>query len=637
MDWRAETMEPPWAITDHLGEPAWASKWVFQIRIKRLRRQVPTEFFLGVLSMSAASHGRLSLLLLGLLPLQFTGCQPQSVTQNTPTKITEKVSTHTTPPVERSTVRTDFETSTLRSPRFVNVAELSGIQFVYENGASPKALMVEATGAGCGWLDFDRDGWLDIHFAQGGVPDATDPRSRPPDRLFRNVDGEMFVDVTARSGIDDREYGQGTAVGDFDNDGFDDLLITNVGQNQFYKNQGDGTFQDATETAQLTWRGWSSSAAWADLDRDGDLDLYVCHYVDYDPYHPVPCLNKEGIPSICHPRNAEPTPDECFENLGDGTFRPVAREWGLFGPGNRALGVVVADFSDDGWPDIYVANDTTANFLFINQKGQGFKESAVLLGAAVSMTGGAQASMGIAVNDYDRDGLLDIYLTHFTGEWNTLYRNQGPEGFQDVSPLNGMRDLTLPKLGFGTVMEDFDSDGRMDVFVTNGHIDPQHSDGEGYEMSPQLMTYDRGRWTDRSSTAGDFFRGKYVGRGVAAGDFDRDGDTDLAVGHQNSPAAILRNDSDSGHWLRLKFVCARSNRNGLGTRVVVRQGDQRWVGELVGGASYASANEPVLVFGLGDHDTQCTLEIRWPTGEIQTISNVAVDRVHVLREPTDDQ
>ena len=274
-----------------------------------------------------------------------------------------------------------------------------------------------------------------------------------------------------------------------------------------------------------------------------------------------------------------------------------------------------------------------ANFLFVNQQGGGFKESAQVLGAALSMTGSTQANMGVAVGDYDQNGFLDLCVTHFTGEWATVYRNLGSQGFQDVSPLTGMHELTRAKLGFGTVMQDFNSDRRMDLFFTNGHIDPENSDGDGYRMSPQFVTYDRERWINQSVTAGEFFTGRYVGRGVAAGDFDRDGDTDLAVVHQNSPAAILRNDSESGHWLRLKFICATSNRDGIGTQVVVCQGDKRLAGELAGGTSYASAHEPVLPFGLGDYDEPCVLEIRWPSGETQTISNVAVDQVQVLHEP----
>lgn len=572
--------------------------------------------------------------ILGLIIcLALSGCDTK------PAGISTKPATSSSKPIELTPIRPvrdeerPSEKSLLRITRFENVAKTLGLSFAYANGTSPKQLMVESTGAGCGWLDYDGDGWNDLYLCQGGAPDAADPNSRPADELHRNVDGLTFVNVSDFIGVEDHEYGQGATVGDFNNDGFPDLLVTNVGQNHLYVNQGDGTFRDVTEPAGLIWRGWSSSAAWGDLDRDGDLDLYVCHYGEYDPYKPLVCMTKEGVRAVCHPKNIEPTPDECFENLGDGSFRAIAREWGLFGPGNRALGVAIADFSEDGWPDIFVANDTTANFLFINQTGAGFKESAMVLGCAVSMTGTNQANMGVAFGDYDQNGHQDMCVTHYTGEWCALYSNLGPQGFHDVSPLTGLRELSLLKLGFGTVMQDFNSDRRMELFFANGHIDPLNADGEGYEMTPQLVTFDGHRWRDQSAEAGEYFSGKYVGRGVATADFDRDGDTDLTVIHQNSPAALLRNVSESGHWLRLKFVCSRSNRDGFGTRVVVRQGDNRLVGELAGGTSYASAHELVLAFGLGDYDEPCVLEIRWPSGASQTITNVAVDQTRLLHEP----
>ena len=561
------------------------------------------------------------------------GCdvKPQSIAQQPAS--TPITTTNLTPIRFARNEGRSRETSVLRTTRFENAAQSLGVSFTYDNGTTPKQLMVESTGAGCGWLDYDRDGWIDLYFCQGGAPDAADPSSRPMDELYRNFEGLEFVSVSRSLGVAEHEYGQGVAAGDFNNDGFADLYVTNVGQNHCYVNQGDGTFRDATEVAGMTWIGWSSSSAWGDLDRDGDLDLYVCRYGEYDPYRPLPCLTKKGVHGICHPMHIDHTPDECYENLGDGSFRPVAQEWGLFGLGNQALGVVIADLTEDGWPDVYVANDTTPNFLFVNQRDGTFKDAAMIMGCAVSMTGAPQASMGVGFGDYDQNGHLDLCLTHFTGEWNTLYSNLGLQGFHDVSPITGLRELTMPKLGFGTVMHDFNSDRRMELFFANGHVDPLNSDGDGYEMSPQLLFFDGQRWTDQSAEAGNYFAGKYVGRGVAAGDFDRDGDTDLAVVHQNSPAAILRNDSDSGHWLRLAFSCSRSNRDGVGTRVIVRQGLKSLVGELAGGTSYASAHELALHFGLGDNREACQLEVRWPSGAVQTIPNVAVDQRRLLIEP----
>ncbi|MBC8289136.1 MAG: VCBS repeat-containing protein, partial [Planctomycetes bacterium] len=262
--------------------------------------------------------------------------------------------------------------------RLKDVARDLGLQHEYQNGATGKLLMVESIGGGCGWLDFDRDGHLDACFVQGGDPAAASPDQRLPDQLFQQIAGR-FVAVDSEIGISDRLYGQGISVGDFDDDGFDDVYITNVGRNSLWRNMGDGSFEDVTEVAGVGDARWSSSVAWADLDLDGDLDLYVCNYLQYDPYDPLKC-EKDDRPALCHPRQLPAWPDECYRNRGDGTFEPVAKKWGLFGPGNKGLGVAILDFNQDGWPDIYVANDTTANFLFLNQQGKGFKESALRLG-----------------------------------------------------------------------------------------------------------------------------------------------------------------------------------------------------------------------------------------------------------------
>jgi hypothetical protein len=396
------------------------------------------------------------------------------------------------------------------------------LEHVYRNGEAGGSLMVEAIGGGVGWLDYDRDGLWDLYFNQGGDPAAADRTHQPFDRIFRRLPpsaGGRFVDVTAACRIYETGYGQGVAVGDFDDDGFDDVYVTNVGANTLYRNLGDGTFVDSTAAAGVGDERWSSSAAWADLDGDGDLDLYVCNYVRYDPFHPMDCRNVKGEPRICHPRDVEHWPDECYENLGDGSFRPVAEAWGLFGPGNKALGVAVADFTNDGLPDIYVANDTTPNFLFVNE-GKGadgemqFRESATLLGCAVDRNGMAQASMGLAVGDYDDNGWLDVYSTHFYDESNTLYRNLGASGFEDVTGLVGLHEPTLPRLGFGTAMADFNADGRQELLIANGHVE-NYPGSPLLKMKAQLFSFNGQRFKDCSTVAGPYFEEKLVGRGVA--------------------------------------------------------------------------------------------------------------------------
>jgi hypothetical protein len=518
--------------------------------------------------------------------------------------------------------------------RFSDVAEQVGVHFRYDNGALGQSLMVEATGGAAAWFDYDLDGVLDLFLAQGGSPLAEPMKSRETDRLFRGQPTGEFVSVEASAGLNDDEYSQGMAVADFDNDGFDDVYVTSIRHNALFRNQGDGTFLNVTETSGVDDPRWSTSAAWGDLDQDGDLDLYVCNYVDFDPHHPKICLRTQSaVPAMCNPKDFKPVADECFENLGDGTFRRVAEAWGLQGPDNRALGVAIADFNNDGRPDIFVANDTTANFLFLNRGSQRFEESAMLLGCALSAQGAGQANMGVAVGDYDRNGFLDLYVTHFTGEYHTLYRNLGPEGFQDRTSLAGLAKPPLNKLGFGTVMTDFDQDGRVELFVANGHVDPGSGGPEEYEMEPQLFTF-RGRtFQECSSAAGKYFHQKWVGRGVAQGDFDNDGDWDLAVVHHNAPAAVLRNDSERGHWLKLKAIGRLGPRTPIGLRITLRQGQQSWMQELAGGTSYCSAHESALIFGVGPSSEPCDLEIRWPSGTIQRMSQVALDQTLQLLEP----
>ena len=515
--------------------------------------------------------------------------------------------------------------------RLRDVAQNLGLAHEYQNGASGKLLMVESIGGGCGWLDFDRDGQLDACFDQGGDPAATSPDQRLADQLFQQIEGR-FVPVDVEFGINDREYGQGMAIGDYDDDGFDDIYITNVGQNSLWRNLGDGTFENVTEETGVGDSRWSSSAAWADLDRDGDLDLYVCNYLKYDPYDPLHC-EKDNRPALCHPRQLPAWPDECYRNRGDGTFEPIAKEWGLFGPGNKALGVAILDFNQDSWPDIYVANDTTANFLFLNQQGKGFKESALRLGGALNGEGAAQASMGVAIGDYDANGLPDVFLTHFTGESNTLFQNQGEYGLHDVSNQTGIREASWTRLGFGTVMQDLDLDGQQELFSANGHIDENNADGDGYRQKPQLLSFNGKRWSEISPSSGSYFEKELVGRGVALGDFDADGRPDLLIGHQNSPAALLQNESDAGHWLKMSFIGRTSNRRGVGCSISVNLGEKQIVQQLAGGTSFASAHEPALFVGLGNQAKPVTLTVTWPGGEKQTIKQVAVDQALQVVEP----
>lgn len=505
-------------------------------------------------------------------------------------------------------------TEAFACPRFLDVASEVGLEFVYQNGRDERALMVQSTGGGAAWLDFDRDGWVDVYFAQGGNPTAPQAPTQPLDRLFRNRRGR-FVDVTEQSGIHDPLFGQGVAAADFDADGFVDVYVTNVGRNTLYRNCGDGTFVDVTAEAAVGVELWSSSAAWGDVDLDGDPDLFVCNYLDYDPYDPVSCTRDDGAPAICHPEHLAPVSNVLYLNQGDGRFREAGPPQWSDGEGSKSLGVVIGDLTNDGAPDIFVANDTTANFLYVNDGRGNFTEEAVARGCALSGLGQFQASMGVAVGDYDGNGALDLYVTHFTDDSNTLYANLGDGNFEDRTRLLGLHEPVLALLAFGTVMLDFDNDGHMDLFVANGHIDDWRDRGQPWKMPAQLFTFAGDRW--RECPGEGYFSLPRLGRGVAVADFDRDRRPDVLVVNQLDPAALLQNRASRAQSLSLLPIGREANRTAIGTRVVVEGGGRRSMQELCGGTSYAVSHEPRLWFGLPPECRQCRVSVRWPGGKTQ--------------------
>ena len=523
----------------------------------------------------------------------------------------------------------------VQGPVFADVHEEAGIQFVFDNGTSHDKLMVESTSGGGGWLDYDADGWPDLYLPQGGNPFNDEARRPSADQLYRNMSGGRFECVTDAAIPADTEFGHGVIVGDFDEDGFDDVFVSNVGPDVLYWNRGDGTFEDVTVAAGIDNARWSTSAAWADLDLDGDLDLYVCNYVAYDPRDPIACLSGAGEPGICHPKEIDAAPNRYFVNQGDGTFREMADALGLNAPDGKSLAVAVADLDGDFLPDVYVGNDTTANHLFHNLGNGRFEEQGLRMGCAMSGLGQYQASMGIALGDFDENGFLDLYVTHFTDDSNTLYANFGPRGFEDVTREYGLNRPTLQYLAFGTVMADFDFNGSQDLFVANGHIDDwRELTGDAWYMPAQLFTYDsvHARWLECDDRAGPYFKQEWLARAVASADYDRDGDMDLVVIHQNDPAALLRNDSEIGHSLRFRFIGKSDNRRGRGVHVTVRQGGRKLVNQLAGGTSYCSSHEPVLYFGLGESAESCDVEVRWPNGDLQVLKGVSVDQELVVRQ-----
>lgn len=524
------------------------------------------------------------------------------------------------------------------SPLFTDIAHAAGAVFRYDNGHSPQRFMTQSTGGGVGWTDYDRDGFLDLFLVQGGRPTKADRATNPLDQLYKNLDGRQFVNVTEPASLVERGFGQGVAVGDFDNDGFDDVYITNVGPDTFFRNLGDGTFEEETLKAKLNNSLWASSAAWGDVDNDGDLDLYVCNYVNYDPENPIKCFGNKGKPGICHPDEIDPVPNVLFVNQGEGTFKGILDEAGLDAPGSKSLGVVIADFNEDRLADIFVANDICANHLFLNEGQLKFRETGLQAGCATNANGQFQASMGVGYGDYNRDGHLDLYLTHFTSDSNTMYKGLGGGMFADATLELGLHLPTLRYLAFGTVMADFDCNGYEDLFVANGHVDDAfQSQGDAYKMPAQLFTFTSSQFRECTSEGGPYFERKLLGRGVATGDFDNDGDVDLAVSHQNDDAAILRNDRQSGHWLKLSFLGTASNRRGVGVDVRVTQEGRTLRAQLAGGTSYCAAHEPAIFMGLGESDADVSIEVTWPSGLTNAIESAAIDRHHLIHEPRQDR
>ena len=522
---------------------------------------------------------------------------------------------------------------------FTDVTDRAGIHFTHTNGASGEFHLIETLGAGGAFLDYNNDGYLDIYLINSAAPSM----------LFRNNADGTFTDVTAAAAASNAEsYGHGVACGDYDNDGYVDIYVTNFGANRLYHNNGDGTFTDVTTESGTGDTRWSSSATFFDYNNDGYLDLYVVNYVTYRLDGSAPsCFERtafgvaEKVRGYCHPKHFEGAPDRLYRNNGDGTFTDVTQLANIRDPGGmflgKGLGVVAADFDADGNTDLYVANDDTPNYLFYNKGDGTFAEIAILTGCAYSVDGVAQAGMGVDAGDYNGDGFLDLFVTNFSHETNTLYRNNGDGTFTDVSYKARLGEESYLLLGFGTGFLDADNDGHLDIFVANGHIFPnveQTTDVLSYRQPNQLF-YNQ---SDGTFTEVRFEAPRAVSRGTLFGDYDNDGDTDLLVTQLNGKVTLLRNEGESAHnWLRLKLVGTRSNRDGIGTRVTMRIGTKSQIREVHRGYSYLSSNDPRVLFGLGGQTVIDKLEIRWQSGVVQIIENPAVNQEFVVTEPLSEQ
>ena len=527
------------------------------------------------------------------------------------------------------------------TPEFVDDAEAAGLRFVLDNGQTPRRLMPETNSGGVGLLDFDSDGWLDVYCVQGRdviKPDKPDT-TRPPDgdRLFRNRGDGTYDEVTTAAGIAQiawgAGYGLGVTVGDYDNDGRPDLFVTRLETYSLYRNRGDGTFEDRTNQSGLAGRrDYPSSAAFADLDNDGDLDLYVCHYMLWDPANPTVCRSDDGGFVYCSPEKVAPAPDHVFRNDG-GVFVDVTAQSGFTESNGRGLGVVAADLDDDNMIDLYVANDGTANYFYHNLGNFRFEEIGTQTGLAASAEGGYRAGMGIACGDWDGDGRPDLIVTNFYGEGATLYQNLGQGLFADSSGSSGLGLATRYLLGFGISMLDVTNHGRPDLMITNGHVIDQRP---FYRYAMPCRLYENrpdGRFVDVSKSAGPAWEVERVGRGLAAGDLDNDGLVDALVVAQNEPLAYFHNRSRRpGHFVTFRLEGTKSNRDGVGARVTVTSGGSRQVAQRKGGGSYQSANDPRLHFGLGDRDRIESVVVRWPSGKLDRWTDLPAGTGYLLRE-----
>jgi hypothetical protein len=530
---------------------------------------------------------------------------------------------------------------------FVNVAREAGLRAKTIFGDERKnRYLVETTGCGVAFYDYDHDGWLDLFFVNGSRFQAAFSEGPPTNRLYKNNRDGTFTDVTKKAGLVHHGWGQGVCVGDYDNDGFDDLFVSYWGENKLYRNRGDGTFEDVSRQAGITNGGgkiprWNTGCAFVDYNRDGLLDLFVANYIDFDVKTvPVPengtCRYK-GLQVACGPPGLPGAKNTLFRNNGDGTFSDVSQAAGILKtPGTYGLGVLVADFDNDGWPDIYVANDSTSSALYRNNHDGTFNEIGIQAGVAYSADGKSQAGMGVSTADFDGDGRLDIVKTNFAGDTSSLYRNLGDNLFEDQTFQAGLGRNTR-FLGWGAAFLDFDNDGLPDILLANGHVYPEvgNTDTEaGYRQRKVLYrNLGQARFSDVSLQSGPGILEQVSARGLAVGDFDNDGDVDVVVNTMNDVPQLLRCDNRTGrHWLQVKLTGTVSNRSAIGARVTCIAGGKRQVNEVRSGGSYLSQSDLRLHFGLGDAG-MADLEIRWPNGKEQRLEGVKANQALRVTEP----
>jgi len=526
------------------------------------------------------------------------------------------------------------------SINFVDVAKRSGITFQHDNAASPQKYLIETMGSGCGWIDYDQNGLLDLYLVNGASTRVYTPKQPLRSALYRNNGDGTFTDVTAKAGVGaDGLFGMGVAVGDYDNDGFPDLLVLGYGRCILYHNNGDGTFTDVTARAGVENSGhWGSSAAWFDYDNDGKLDLVIANYVDWSPERNFYCGDQgSGMRSYCHPDDFHGQPPALYHNNGDGTFTDVSKSSGVGLKGGNGLGVVTFDYDNDGWQDIFIANDHMPNFLFHNNRDGTFREVGYQAGAAVSADGQFEAGMGTDAADTTGNGRLDLIVGHLDMQLARLYQNMGDQAFEDATLRSKIGYATYHISTFGARFMDYDNDGARDLFLANGHvldnIELYHADTKYAEPKLMFRNTGRGIFENVSDRLGADFQLPRVSRGAAIGDFDNDGDLDILVNNCGQPPQLLRNDGgNANHWLEIFLIGTKSNRDGVGARVKVSAGELVLYDQKKGGMSYQSAQDPRLHFGLGQQASIDSVEIIWPSGITTKLQKLKSDQIITAKE-----
>lgn len=522
--------------------------------------------------------------------------------------------------------------------QYIDVTKEAGIIWTHIDGRSGQKYCMEMLGSGAAFFDYDADGDPDLYLVNGAPLPGDITEEIPTNRLYENNGDGTFTDVTQKAGVGDTGYGHGCAVGDYDNDGNLDIYVTNYGSNRLYKNNGDATFTDVTEKAGVAEPRWSTSCAFADYDRDGYIDLYVVNYLEYNiDENPWCGIKEKDIRAYCEPDNFKAQTDTLYRNNGDGTFTDVTKLAGIFNPTGKGLGVVWGDYNNDGHSDIYIANDSTENFFFTNMGDGTFSEVGFMIGVALNENGVAENGMGTAFGDWNNDGWLDLTVTNYADQTNTLYHNDGDGFFTDATSTTKTAKITYPYLGWATAFVDIDNDGFGDIFVANGHLQDNLTElglqGTYEQQNLLLLNKKDGTFTDVSNSLGSGMILEDVSRGATFADYDLDGDIDILVSNSNTPPRLLRNEGGNrNNWLQIKLKTTQTSSDAIGTRVMVTTGDLHQIREVQSGDGYLSQRELKLHFGIGDHDSVDKIEVRWVSGDIQIVEDVPANQILFLQE-----